>query len=62
MLAAIQTEGANRANASQCNCLALTGNIDINNAPSQLMVERAGWEPLNAPTGRYQQWGAIVRL
>lgn len=35
-------------------------NIHTRNVPSQLMAERAGFEPMGLPTGNYQTWTASL--
>ncbi|RYC12485.1 hypothetical protein [Nocardioides zhouii] len=62
MLAAILAEGLHRATGLRCANLVLTGKIHTRNTPSQLMVQRAGWEPYDAPSSDYQAWGLIVPL
>lgn len=34
----------------------VTANIHTRNYPSQLLFERAGFEPLSLPVGEHQQW------
>lgn len=34
----------------------VTANIHIENHPSQLLFERAAFEPISVPRGEYQQW------
>jgi acetyltransferase (GNAT) family protein len=60
MLAAIRAEGLARAADSGCTHLVLTGKIHTSNTASQQMVQRAGWEPHDAPSSAYQSWGLIV--
>jgi hypothetical protein len=62
MLAAIQAEGLARATVLGCTHLVIAGNIHTSNAASQNMVQRAGWEPYDAPGSPYQSWGLIVPI
>lgn len=60
MLATIHAEGLARAADGSCTHLVLTGKIHTSNTASQQMVQRAGWEPHDAPSIGYQSWGLIV--
>lgn len=62
MLATIQAEGLARATDGSCAHLVLTGKIHTSNTASQQMVQRAGWEPYDAPSIDYQSWGLIVPI
>lgn len=60
MLKTIHDEGLARATSRGQAHLVLTGKIHASNTASQLMVQRAGWEPYDAPSVGYQSWGLIV--
>ncbi len=49
MIAARAREGGN-------GTVLVTANIHIQNGPSQLLFERAEFEPFSIPRGDYQQW------
>lgn len=38
-----------------------TASIHRHNRPSELLFERAGFEPISVPVGEYQQWACRIR-
>ncbi|MFD6389858.1 hypothetical protein [Nocardia sp. NPDC060259] len=45
-----------RAHRPTAGPVLVTANIHTRNYPSQLLFERAGFEPLSLPVGEHQQW------
>ncbi|MBO0855116.1 MAG: hypothetical protein J2P18_15290 [Nocardia sp.] len=45
-----------RAESLGLGCAVVTASIHRLNRPSELLFERAGFEPMSVPVGDYQQW------
>lgn len=54
--------GRKRASEMGRARLIVTGNIHVENFPSQRMVIRAGLEPVGLPVGDYQRWRLVLAL
>ncbi|MFD3593193.1 hypothetical protein ACFWU5_10730 [Nocardia sp. NPDC058640] len=57
-----ETCAAVSVRASECGAesVQVTANIHIQNYPSQLLFERAAFEPFSLPRGEYQKWIRIL--
>lgn len=62
MMTAIFGACAEHARARSADRVLIMGKIHVNNRPSQLMVERVGFEPADAPTADYQTWLRLLSV